>query len=356
MDDPTDFLISASTSIRDAIAAIDAGGKGIALIADAERRLISTITDGDIRRAILDGIDIGRPVAELLQRKTPDRKTPLVATVDHSDAELVELMDANGLRHIPVTDEEGRVVRLAIREELQANDDLAVAAVIMAGGFGTRLRPLTDDTPKPMLKIGGTPLLQRTVERLRKSGIRDIKLTTHYLPEKIHAHFGDGSEFGVKINYFAEDQPLGTAGSLSMLPQSDEPLIVINGDILTGIDFNELVKFHQEHQAELTVGVRQYDFKVPYGVIEARHGVVQQLKEKPRYEFLINAGIYLLEPSVRELIPSNCRFDMTQLIESLLAQGRKVVTFPVVEYWLDIGQLEDFQRAQHDVQNLGWAA
>jgi len=356
MDDPSGFLIDETATMRDTMAAIDRSGKGIALLVDADRRLVATITDGDIRRAILSGIQLDAPVAYLVARKPPASRRPITAGLDLDEAELKALMDQHGIRHVPVLDAKRRVVRLAIREELDAVEDMAVSAVIMAGGFGTRLRPLTDDTPKPMLSIGGTPLLERTVGRLRKCGIRNVSLTTHYLPEKIQSHFGDGSEFGVRINYVEEEIPMGTAGALGLLPESDEPLLVMNGDILTGIDFQELVKFHREHEASLTVGVRQYEFKVPYGVVQAEQGVVRSLREKPKYEFLVNAGIYLLEPDVRGYIPADRRFDMTDLIGALLQDGRKVVTFPVVEYWLDIGQIEDFQKAQRDVTSLGWAA
>ena len=356
MDDPSSILIDETATIRDTMAAIDRGSLGIALLVDGERRLVATITDGDIRRSILAGVALDTTVAYLVARKPPKDRRPITAGIDMTEAELKELMDRHSIRHIPVIDEERRIVRLAIREELDDAQDLAVSAVIMAGGFGTRLRPLTDDTPKPMLNIGGTPLLERTVGRLRKHGIRNVSLTTHYLPEKIQNHFGDGSEFGVRIKYVEEEVPLGTAGALGLLPESNEPLLVMNGDILTGVDFQELVKFHREHEAALTVGVRQYEFKVPYGVVQAEQGIVRSLREKPKYEFLVNAGIYLLEPDVRGYIPADRRFDMTDLIGALLKDGRKVVTFPVVEYWLDIGQIEDFQRAQRDVQSLGWAA
>lgn len=356
MDDLTRFLIDESATIRDAMTAIDRSGKGIALVVDSFERLVTTITDGDIRRAILAGVGLDSPVTSLIVRRPPNARKPITAPAEASDAELEELMARHEIRHVPVLDRGGRLVRLAIREELETTPEIPVSAVIMAGGFGTRLRPLTDETPKPMLNIGGQPLLQRTVERLRRSGIRNVNLTTHYLPEKIHDHFGDGSDFGVRINYVAEEKPLGTAGALSLLPESDEPLLVMNGDILTGVDFQELVRFHREHEAALTVGVRQYEFKVPYGVVQAEQGVVRALREKPKYEFLVNAGIYLLEPDVKRYIPADRRFDMTDLIGALLEEGRKVVTFPVVEYWLDIGQIEDFQRAQRDVQSLGWAA
>jgi dTDP-glucose pyrophosphorylase len=356
MDDPSSFLISETATMRDAMAAIDRSGKGIALLVDAEQRLVTTITDGDVRRAILAGITLDSPVDYLVARKPPKLRTPVTASDDLDEADLKTLMDEHGIRHVPVLDGRGRVLRLAVREELDEAQDLPISAVIMAGGFGTRLRPLTDDMPKPMLSIGGTPLLERTVERLRRSGIRNVNLTTHYLPEKIHSHFGDGTDFGVRINYVEEEIPLGTAGALGLLPESDEPLLVMNGDILTGIDFQQFVKFHREHDAALTVGVRQYEFKVPYGVVQAEQGVVRALREKPKYEFLVNAGIYLLEPDVRGYIPADRRFDITDLISALLKDGRKVVTFPIVEYWLDIGQIEDFQRAQKDVETFGWAA
>ncbi|HUQ72301.1 MAG TPA: sugar phosphate nucleotidyltransferase, partial [Planctomycetaceae bacterium] len=197
---------------------------------------------------------------------------------------------------------------------------------------------------------------ERTVDRLRQCGIKTVNFTTHYLPEVIEDHFGDGSDFGVHINYVAEDRPLGTAGALSLLPDSDEPLLVMNGDILTSIDFQELLRFHRDRNAAMTVCVRQYEFTVPYGVIQAEQGMVRGLREKPKLDFLVNAGIYLLEPSVRNYIPSGRRFDMTDLIDQLLEHGLRVASFPVVEYWLDIGQIEDFQRAQEDVQTRRWAA
>ncbi|MDZ4684892.1 MAG: nucleotidyltransferase family protein [Planctomycetaceae bacterium] len=356
MRDPTGFLISPIASIRDAMARIDAGTKGIVLVVDDEQRLISTVTDGDIRRAILADLSLDAPVTQLIDRKPPERRRSTTMPAGTSDDELLAVMQAQNIRHLPVVDDDGCVVELALREDLEPRAEMPVAAVIMAGGFGTRLRPLTDNIPKPMLSIGGTPLLERTVDRLRKCGIKTVNFTTHYLPEVIEDHFGDGSDFGVHINYVAEDRPLGTAGALSLLPDSDEPLLVMNGDILTSIDFQELLRFHRDRNAAMTVCVRQYEFTVPYGVIQAEQGMVRGLREKPKLDFLVNAGIYLLEPSVRNYIPSGRRFDMTDLIDQLLEHGLRVASFPVVEYWLDIGQIEDFHRAQEDVQTRRWAA
>lgn len=356
MRDPTGLLIPLTASIRDAMARIDAGTKGIVLVVDASERLIATITDGDIRRAILAGLSLDAPVTQLVDRKPANRRQPTTMPVGSTDDELLALMQRLNIRHLPVVDEDSRVAELVLREELEPHAEMPVAAVIMAGGFGTRLRPLTDNIPKPMLPIGGTPLLERTVDRLRQCGVKNVNLTTHYLPEVIRGHFGDGSDFGVNINYVAEDRPLGTAGALSLLPDGDEPLLVMNGDILTSVDFQELLRFHRDHRAAMTVGVRQYEFTVPYGVIQAEHGIIRGLQEKPKLNFLVNAGIYLLEPNVRQFIPTGRRFDMTDLIDVLLEQNQRVASFPVVEYWLDIGQIEDFQRAQEDVQTRRWAA
>jgi NDP-sugar pyrophosphorylase family protein len=228
-------------------------------------------------------------------------------------------------------------------------EELTVAAVVMAGGFGTRLRPLTDDLPKPMLQIGDRPLLERTIERLRDAGIRRVSVTTHYLSEKITRHFGNGNAFGVEIDYVTEDRPLGTAGGLGLLSEANEPLLVMNGDILCTVDFRDLVAYHRKNQADITVCVRRHDVKIPYGVVECDGSRLVRLKEKPSVSVLVNAGIYLLEPSVRRFIPPGERFDMTDLIDRLLEARRPVATYPILGYWLDIGHQDDYRKAQQDV-------
>jgi NDP-sugar pyrophosphorylase family protein len=284
-------------------------------------------------------------------REKPSVTAP--ATISREDQ--LELMVQKGIRHLPLLNPDGTVAALALSEEF-VPQPMPLQAVIMAGGFGTRLRPLTDDTPKPMLHIGGKPLMERTIENFQKAGISRINVTTHYLPEKITRHFGTGQKFGVEMNYVSEDQPLGTAGALRLIDESNEPLLVINGDILTDVDFRALVKFHQEHNAAMTVAVRQYDIQVPYGVVDASRGIVKGLREKPTLNFLVNAGIYLLEPTVRKYIPEDRRYDMTDLISALLAHGETVVGFPIMEYWLDIGKHDDFEKAQEDINQRRWAA
>jgi NDP-sugar pyrophosphorylase family protein len=269
---------------------------------------------------------------------------------------ILQLLRRHQIRHLPLLDDQRRVADLVTLRELEPPDSLPVQAVIMAGGFGKRLRPLTDDTPKPMLPIGGQPLMERTIQSLRQAGIRRINITTHFLPDKIKDYFGSGQQYDVDLAYVSEDQPLGTAGALSLMEETDEPTLVKNGDILTRVDYRELVEFHRKQAADLTVGVRHYEMKVPYGVIDAEHGIVRQVREKPTCEFLVNAGVYVLQPLARRLIPSGRQYHMTDLIADLLAQGRTVACFPIIEYWLDIGQQDDFQRAQRDVAELKWAA
>jgi len=341
-----------TASIREAIGCIDRGGCGMALVVDAERRLIGTVTDGDVRRALLAAIDLGTPVSALLARKVDSQyPKPVTARVGAGREELLALMRQHVLRQIPILDDDGRVVDLVLLNDLVTTDELPLQAVIMAGGLGTRLRPLTEDLPKPMLLVGGKPLIERVIEQLWLAGIRRVNLTTHYKPEKIIEHFGDGSTFGIELNYVNEEHPLGTGGALGLMPMPSQPLLVINGDILTQVNFRAMHAFHQEQKADLTVAVRRYEIQVPYGVIECEGARVRRLQEKPQVGFLVNAGIYLLEPSVYQFIPQNTSFNMTDLIQWLLDAGRTVVSFPVHEYWLDIGQPADYAQAQSDVAN-----
>jgi NDP-sugar pyrophosphorylase family protein len=260
-------------------------------------------------------------------------------------------MVENDINHLPVVDAGGRVTRFLLRRNLTQRVGTELSAVIMAGGYGKRLLPLTEQLPKPMLPVGDKPLLERTIQQLRRSGIRDISLTTHYLPECILEYFGDGSALGVRLNYLKEDYPLGTAGGIKLMKRTENPFLVINGDIITGLPFQEMLEFHRKHRASLTIGVRKYDVEVPFGVVELNEVQVNQIREKPSFTFFINAGAYLLEPEVYDFIPSGRRFDMTELIQELIEAGKAVVSFPIMEYWLDIGRHEDYVKAQEDVRN-----
>jgi len=344
------YLIEPNASIRSAMVCIDQSGKGICLVVDAKRILLGTVSDGDIRRAILKGMNLDLPVSSLLGQRETGPKA-IIAPVGSTEADVLHLMTLHGIRQIPIVDGEGCVSDIVFMNDLVREYELPMTAVVMAGGFGTRLRPMTDNVPKPMLHVGDRPILQRTIEQLKKTGIHKISLTTHFKPEAISEHFGDGNEFGVEIDYVHEDQPLGTAGAISLMAESDEPLLIINGDILTHVDFRAMLDYHRKQNASLTVAVRQYGVQVPYGVIEYDGTKVSGVSEKPQLQFLVNAGIYLLEPSARKFIPSNQRFDMTDLIQKLVAENCRVASFPIVEYWLDVGQPADFAQAQEDVVN-----
>ncbi len=334
-----------STSIAAAITELDKAGTGALVLCSEDRMLVGLLTDGDIRRAILRGVSLEA------QCKSISSLEPLTVTGSKSTAEALEFMIEHDINHLPVVDSGGRVIRILLRRNLLTRGQTDLSAVIMAGGYGKRLLPLTEQTPKPMLPVGDKPLLELTIQQLRRSGIRDISLTTHYLPESIVQYFGDGKAFGVRLNYLKENRPLGTAGGIKMMKRTENPFVVINGDIITGVPFQEMLNFHREHNAWLTVGVRKYDIEVPFGVVDLDEVRVNQIREKPSFTFFINAGIYLLEPKVCDFIPPERRFDMTELIQKLIEAGTVVVSFPIMEYWLDIGRHEDYVKAQEDVRN-----
>ena len=342
--------VTPKDSVRQVMECIDRSAKGIALVLDEGRLLIGTVTDGDIRRAILAGMDLELPIGELLKEREPAFAAgAITAPLGTDDTALLHLMAEHSVRHIPLLDEDGRVVDVAFLSELVKEYELPLRAVVMAGGYGNRLRPLTEEVPKPMLPVGNRPLLELIVEQLKQAGIRQVNVATHYKGDVIADHFKNGEAFGVDIRYVKEDQPLGTVGALSLIEEHDEPLLVMNGDILTRVDFRSLLNFHREHKADLTVCVRQYEFRVPYGVIDTDGVMVKGISEKPVVRQFINAGIYLLNPQVRRLIPNGQPYDIPDLIERLVKENGTVVCFPIREYWLDIGKVDQYNQAKADI-------
>jgi dTDP-glucose pyrophosphorylase/CBS domain-containing protein len=347
------LCIGPGSTIRDAIACIDRNERQIALVVDEQGRLVDTITDGDVRRAVLANLDLGSPVGILQERKArTSNPRPVCAPVETDPAELLCMMKEKSVRQVPLLDAEGRVVDIVTLRDLVQSDALPLQAIVMAGGFGTRLRPLTENIPKTMLQVGEKPLLESIVSQLRDCGITRVNVSTHYKGNVISDHFGDGSQFGVEIRYVQEDQPLGTAGALSLLDSSREPILVINGDILTQVDFRAMLEFHADHQADMTVAVRVHEYQIPYGVIQSDGILVTGVEEKPVIKRFINAGIYLLAPEACSQIPNGKTYDMTDLISSLIAKGRRVISFPVREYWLDIGRMGDYEKAQKDYHRV----
>jgi dTDP-glucose pyrophosphorylase/CBS domain-containing protein len=346
-----DFCVTPAATIETAMIIIDRDGEGVALVVDDQVRLVGTLTDGDIRRGLLNGIEMTASVSKLLEAKSKTKfSTPVMAPADTPDDVLLRMMNERGVRHIPMLNSGGQVVDIGLLRTLVQDQPLALTGVVMAGGRGERMRPLTADTPKPMLAVGDKPLLERIVEQMQQSGIGRVCVTTHYKPEKITAHFGDGAAFGLAIDYVTEDQPLGTAGALRLLEAPSSTLLVVNGDILTRVDFRAMLDYHRESASELTIGVRRHETTVPFGVVQCEGSRVMDIVEKPRSEVLINAGIYLVEPSLLPMIPEGRRYDMTDLIRAALRADRRVEAFPIREFWLDVGRPEDFKQAQADVE------
>ena len=336
-----DILIAPDISILDAIKAIESGALQIALVVDAERRLLGTITDGDIRRGLLRSVGLDQPVAQVMNAK------PRTVSDGTSRDEVLGLMRQWSVNQIPVIDAAGRVLRLEwIGRLIQAPSE-ETWVVLMAGGVGARLRPLTEVVPKPLLPVGGRPLLETTVRTLTAQGFHRIFISVNYKAQQFRDHFGDGSNFGAEISYIDETKPLGTAGALSLLPERPPgPMIVMNGDLLTTVNFGQLLAFHREHRAEASMCVRDYSIQVPYGVVETDGPMLTGITEKPCQTFFVNAGIYAISPEALDRIPADTRFDMSQLFERLIAEGGAAAAFPLREYWVDIGRFDDLERAR----------
>ena len=346
------FCLGPAATLLEAMRCIDRNALGIVLVVDDERRLLYTITDGDLRRAILGGLSLERSIAEWARDRTEmGNSRPITAPIDADPADMRALIQPLGLRHLPLVDAEGRLAGLALSSDLLSEADVPVTAVVMAGGRGERLSPLTLDTPKPMLPVGDRPLLEHIVGQLKAAGVRQVSVTTHYRGETIVNHFGDGQRFGLDIDYVNEAQPLGTAGGLGLLPRWQSTLLVVNGDILTSVNYQSMIAFHRENRAAMTVAVRQYRVPVPYGVVSTDGVDIRSISEKPTIQFFTNAGVYLLEPAVREYVPVGARLEMPDLITAVIAAGERVVSFPISEYWLDIGQRDDYEQAQMDVKH-----
>lgn len=344
------LCVQPACSIREAAERMDLRHLGIIMVVDSGGRLLGTVTDGDLRRALLARIPMTKPVSALLDRKKGTVfARPISASVNATPARRVELLKRHNVLHLPLTDAKGRVAGLATFDELLMGGELPVQAVVMAGGLGTRLMPLTKNTPKPMLPVGDKPLMEIILEQLRDCGIRRVHISTHHKRDKIIDHFGDGRKHGVELSYLYEKKPLGTAGALSMLADQTRTTLVMNGDILTHVSFKAMLDYHREMRADLTMAVCQYDLKIPYGVVETRDHYVTRINEKPTMEFFVGAGIYILEPSALARVPRAAkRFDMTDLVGRLLKDRRQIASFPIREYWLDIGRPADYERAQQE--------
>lgn len=341
MKDWKKVLISADATLRETIRVIDTGALKIALVVDDAQKLLGTVTDGDIRRGILRGCSLEDEVRQVLN------PVPTVAAQNEGKDQILALMRLKQVYQIPVIDSDGKLVGLEILERVLETPSYDNCVVLMAGGLGSRLKPLTDDTPKPLLKVGGKPILETILENFIQYGFTNFRISVNYKGELIENYFGDGSRWGAKIEYLRESRKLGTAGALGLLPERPElPVLVMNGDVLTKVNFQQLLEFHREHRALATMCVREYDFQVPYGVVTVDGHKILTIEEKPVQRFFVNAGIYVLEPEALDLIPKDTFFDMPTLFEKVVAREKETAVFPIREYWLDIGRMDDFQRAE----------
>lgn len=341
-------VVAPSTRADEVLPVLDEGGLRIVLVIDDSGRLAGIVTDGDVRRALLRRADFSCPVSDIMNAQ------PTVAHVNTERKVVHAIMEQRSLLHIPLVDDAGRVVGLETFRDLRQTPRRDNWVFLMAGGFGTRLRPLTDDCPKPLLLVGGKPILETILEGFIAAGFHRFYISVHYLADRIKKHFGDGSRWGVTLKYIDEETPLGTGGALGLLPEIDDlPVILINGDVLTRLDFNALLDFHVIQNADLTLCVREYDVRVPFGVVEGKDLLVTGIVEKPVHSFLVNAGVYVVTPAVVESLRPAHRIDMPDIVKNQIAAGSRVAMFPIHEYWLDVGMPEDFQRAQQAVAQ--WA-
>ncbi len=337
------ILVNEQSSIREVLTIIDANATQIALVVDSFKKLLGTVTDGDIRRGLLNGLTLDDSIETIVFR------TPLTAKLSDSKEQIITKALAKKIHQVPIVDEQNCVIGLKEIEELIKPNVKPNKVVLMVGGLGTRLYPLTQDTPKPLLKVGDKPILQTIVERFADYGFINIVMCVNYKGHMIQDYFGDGSAFGVTIQYVLEEERMGTAGALSLLTEKpNDPFFVMNGDLLTNVNFENLLDYHQAQNSTATMCVREYDFQVPYGVVSVEGNQVTSIEEKPVHKFFVSAGIYMLSPSVLDRIPQNQFYDMPTLFEKIIHSKDSAVSFPIHEYWLDIGRMSEYEQANRE--------
>ncbi len=334
-------LIPEVATLGDIIRNLNHSALQLAMVVSTEGTLIGTLTDGDVRRGLLRGLDLSSPINSIVFR------TPLVVPPQLGREMVLQLMQANKIRQLPVVDQDRRVVGMHIWDDLVVPQQRPNVMVIMAGGQGTRLRPHTENCPKPLLPVGSKPMLEHIIERAKSDGFRRFVLAVHYLGHMIEEYFGDGSRWQVQIDYLREESPLGTAGALGFLTSRlDVPLVVTNGDVLTDIRYCEILDFHMRHGAAATMAVRLHEWQHPFGVVRTQGVDIVGFEEKPIARSHINAGIYVLDPSAIDSLNKNEHCDMPTLFGRLQQNGLRTIVYPMHEPWLDVGRLDDLQRAQ----------
>ena len=347
MKDWSEVTLKITDTLGTAIQVLHTGGLRVALVVDNHGKLLGTITDGDIRRALLRHLGMDHLVKEIMN------KSPITALNSDTTDSIMSKMISIGLLHIPIIDTSGILVGLETLQHLTYKKKYDNPVFLMAGGFGSRLHPLTEDTPKPLLHVGSRPMLETIMFRFIKAGFHNFYISTHYKAEKVQKYFGDGSTFGIKIEYVNEDKPLGTAGAIGMLPKNiiKLPILMMNGDVLTKVNFEHLLTFHEKQGSIATMCIRDYEIQVPFGVVNIAKQQVKSITEKPIQKFFVNAGIYVLEPELINKVDPNVPIDMPDLLEKLINEGQNVGVFPIHEYWQDIGQIQEYKDANEAFNN-----
>lgn len=340
-------LIGPATTVRAALETINEVGCQIALVVDADRHLLGTVSDGDVRRALLEGKTLASLVKDVMHA------TPTWARESEDRHARLTTMRRLALHQLPVLNDKGVVVGLETVDDYLNTPERDEWVVIMAGGLGSRLRELTQDTPKPMLRVGSRPLLETIVRGYADQGFRNFYLAVNYKAEQIENHFGDGSSMGVRVEYLREQKRMGTAGALSLLPERPtKPFVVTNADLLTKENYGYMVDQHIETGADATMGVREYEMQVPFGVVVERDGRIESIEEKPIQRFTVSSGMYVLSPRALDLVPGDQFFDMPSLFDAMVANGLTTRCHRINGYWLDIGRLPDFERANRDFDEV----
>ena len=334
------------STVKQALKVISKGGIKIAIVIDKKGKFLGTLTDGDIRRGFLKGLGVNSSINSIYFKK------PIIAKMTDTKEKLLKLAISKQIYQIPVVNNNGKVVRMHVLEELIKIKKKTNKIIVMAGGKGMRLRPLTENIPKPMLKVGNKPILQTIVEKFKECGYENFIMCVNYRSKIIKNYFGDGKKFGVKIEYINEKKMMGTAGALSLFKRRPkESFFVVNGDLLTNLDFEKMLDFHIEHDAKATMCVSEYNIESPYGEVKLNNENIISIEEKPTHKIFVNAGIYILDPKCIELIPKKF-YDMPTLFKKLIAKKNKVISFPLGEYWIDIGRFNDFKKANFEYDNI----
>lgn len=334
-----DFIIYSTMTIKDAMGKInDLGGKGLYVV-DDNQRLIGSVTDGDIRRALIKGVGLAEEIRHAMKADAHFVNQGI------SDLKKLEMLEKNRIQSVPVIDANNVIVDIFTIEQLKDHSEIQV--VLLAGGMGTRLGKITENLPKPMVKVAGEPILERILRRLLNQGFSQFNISVNYKAEIIEDYFKDGKHLGCEISYLKESKRLGTAGPLSLLKNNGKPVIVMNGDLLTHVNIGQLLNYHLNHEAKVTMCTRDHEIQIPFGVINVQDGYAQSFHEKPTYNFNVNAGIYVIEPEVIKMIPKDEYYDMSSLLNTLLEKGKnEIACFPIVEGWIDVGRESDLMLAQ----------